>query len=96
MHIIRPVARLFKRGVHMCMGLITIMYSQQGLEYFLLLYYTISMYYCNMYNVLIIIKKPKLIKKQVCFLHSSRMFLKEYFANLIYMNFGFIVHMYQG
>ena len=33
---IRPVARLFKRGVHMCMGLITIMYSQQGLEYFLL------------------------------------------------------------
>ena len=34
---IRPVARLFKRGVHMCMGLITIiMYSQQGLKYFLL------------------------------------------------------------
>ena len=33
---LRPVARLFKRGVHMCMGLITIMYSQQGLEYFLL------------------------------------------------------------
>ena len=32
----RPVARLFKRGVHMCMGLITIMYLQQGLEYFLL------------------------------------------------------------
>ena len=32
----RPVARLFKRGVHMCMGLITMMYSQQGLEYFLL------------------------------------------------------------
>ena len=27
----RPVARLFKRGVHVCMGLITIMYSQQGL-----------------------------------------------------------------
>ena len=61
----RPVARLFKRGVHMhmCMGLITIMCSQQGLEYFLLLYYTISMYYCNMYNVLI--KKTKLIKKQL-------------------------------
>ena len=58
----------------MCMGLITIMYSQQGLEYFLLLYYTISMYYYNMYNELIIIKKPKLIKKQVCFLHSSRSF----------------------
>ena len=28
-------------------GLITIKYSQQGLEYFLLLYYTISMYYCK-------------------------------------------------
>ena len=64
-HFIRPVARLFKRGVHMCMGLITIMYSQQGLEYFLLLYYTISMYYCNMYNVLRIIKKTKAIKKQI-------------------------------
>ena len=31
----------------MCMDLITVMYSQQGLEYFLLLCYTISMYYCK-------------------------------------------------
>ena len=47
----------------MCMGLIS-MCSQQGLEYFLLLYYyNFNVLLCNMYNVLI--KKTKLIKKQL-------------------------------